>query len=217
MRHVQALTPAKERMPMASTISHRAPPTLPMELLLAVCLIGLVVAARTVPHAPNFSPIVAAALFAGTVFRSRALALVVPIAAMLLSDLVIGFEDWRIRAIVYAALVLPVILSVWGRQFRPIIALLPLAVSSSLLFFAASNFAVWAFSGMYAHDIGGLVQCYVMALPFLQNTVIGDLAWTAALFGSWWLVQLWIPAARRYLPFIPAQAGIQGPQERISP
>ena len=168
-----------------------------MELLLAACLIGLVVAARLVPHAPNFTPIVAAALFAGMVFRSRALALSLPIAAMLLSDLLIGFEDWRMRAVIYAALVLPVILGLWGRQFRPIVALLPLALSSSLLFFVASNFAVWAFSGMYALDLRGLVQCYVLALPFLQNTVIGDVIWTAALFGSWWLVQLWIPAARR--------------------
>jgi hypothetical protein len=181
----------------AMTTSHRAPSALPMEWLLVVCLVGLVVAARTIPHAPNFTPIVAAALFAGTVFRSRLLALTVPIAAMLLSDLVIGFEDWRIRAIIYAALLLPVILGLWGRRFRPIVALLPLAISSSLLFFAASNLAVWAFSGMYAHDFAGLVQCYVLALPFLQNTVIGDVAWTAALFGSWWLVQLWIPAMRR--------------------
>jgi hypothetical protein len=214
---VQALTPAKERMPMASTISHRSAPAMPMELLLALCLIGLVVAARTVPHAPNFTPIVGAALFAGTVFRSRALALGLPVAAMLLSDLVIGFDDWRIRVVIYAALALPVVLGLWGRRFRPIVALLPLALASSLLFFVASNLAVWGFSGMYALDFSGLTQCFVLALPFLHNTVFGDVAWTAALFGSWWLVQLWIPAVRRDLPFIPAQAGIQESQERISP
>ena len=178
------------------TIDNRTHPPA-MEWLLVICLVGLVVAARLIPHAPNFTPIVAAALFAGTVFRSRSLAVALPIAAMLLSDLVIGLEDWRIRAVVYAALVLPVCLGLWGRRFRPIVALLPLAVSSSLLFFAASNFAVWAFSGMYSLDFGGLVHCYVAALPFLQNTVLGDVAWTAALFGSWWLVRYWIPAARQ--------------------
>lgn len=167
------------------------------DLLLVACLVALVVVARLIPHAPNFTPIVGAALFAGMVFRSRSLALIVPIAAMLLSDLILGFEDWRIRAVVYAALVLPVILGIWGQRFRPIAALLPLALSSSLLFFAASNFAVWAFSGMYALDLKGLIQCYVLALPFLQNTVTGDIAWTAALFGSWWLVQRWIPTARQ--------------------
>ena len=181
---------------MAPTMSHR-PHSPATELLLVACLVGLVVAARLIPHAPNFTPVVAAALFAGTVFRSRTLAFVVPIAAMLLSDLLIGFEDWRIRAVVYAALVLPVILGMWGQRFRPIMALPPLALSASLLFFTASNFAVWAFSGMYPLDFGGLVQCYVLALPFLQNTVTGDVVWTAVLFGSWWLVQFWLPPAGR--------------------
>lgn len=175
-------------------IFRRAPSAWPNDLLLVACLVGLVVAARLIPHAPNFTPIVAAALFAGTVFRSRALALTVPIAAMLLSDLLLGFEDWRIRVIVYAALILPVILGMWGRRFRAVVALLPLALASSLLFFAASNFAVWAFSGMYSHDFGGLVHCYVAALPFLQNTMVGDVFWTAALFASWWLAQRWISA-----------------------
>jgi hypothetical protein len=176
------------------TLPHRATPA--MEWLLVACLVGLVVAARLIPHAPNVTPIVAAALFAGTVFRSRALALTVPVAAMLLSDLLIGFGDWRMRLVVYAALILPAALGLWGRRFRGGGFLLPLALTSSLLFFAASNFAVWAFSGMYAHDLSGFVQCYVLALPFLQNTVIGDLAWTAALFGSWWLVTRAGPRAR---------------------
>jgi hypothetical protein len=168
-----------------------------MDWLLAACLICLIVAARLIPHAPNFTPVVAAGLFAGMVFRSRALAVALPVVAMLLSDLILGFEDWRMRAVIYAALILPVALGIWGQRFRPIVALLPLALTSSLLFFVATNFAVWAFSGMYTLDVSGLVRCYVLALPFLQNTVIGDVAWTAALFGSWWLVQLWIPGLRR--------------------
>src|SRR5262249_3823053 len=61
-----------------------------------------------------------------------------------------------------------------------------LVLSSSLLFFATTNFAVWAFSGMYAHDLHGLVLCYVAALPFLWNTVAGDMLWTALLFATWW-------------------------------
>jgi hypothetical protein len=174
-----------ESLPMP--IARRPSPA--TDLLLVLCLVGLVVAARLIPHAPNFTPVVAAALFAGTVLRSRALAFAVPIGAMLLSDIFIGFEDWRIRVIVYAALLIPVALGLWGRHYRALVAIPPLAISSSLLFFAASNLAVWAFSGMYTLDASGLALCFVAALPFLQNTLIGDLAWTAALFGSWWLVQ----------------------------
>jgi Family of unknown function (DUF6580) len=158
------------------------------ELALAMSLVGLDVVARLAPHAPNFTPVAASALFAGAVLRSRALALAVPLAAMLVSDFVIGGYDWRVMGVVYAALALPTLLGRWGRA-RAAIVLVPLALSSSLLFFATTNFAVWALSGMYTHDLAGLVHCYVAALPFLQNTVIGDVFWTTLLFGGWWIAR----------------------------
>jgi len=157
----------------------------PGELSLAMGLVGLDIVARLVPHAPNVTPIAASAVFAGMVLRSRALALAVPLLAMLLSDLVVGAYDWRIMGVVYAALALPALLGRWGRA-RPMVVLAPLVLSSSLLFFATTNFAVWVFSGMYAHDLHGLVHCYVAAVPFLGNTVAGDMLWTTLLFGSWW-------------------------------
>jgi len=157
----------------------------PNELTLAMGLVGFDVIARLAPHAPNFTPVAASALFAGAVLRSRTLALAVPLAAMVISDLVLGWHDWRVMGVVYASLALPALLGMWGRA-QAAIVLLPLALSSSLLFFATTNFAVWAFSGMYAHDLHGLMHCYVAALPFLQNTVIGDMFWTTLLFGAWW-------------------------------
>src|SRR5947209_468531 len=126
----------------------------PGELSLAMSLVGLDIVARVAPHAPNVTPIAASAVFAGMVLRSRALALAVPIAALLLSDLVAGSYDWRIMGVVYAALALPALLARWGRA-RPVVVLAPLVLSSSLLFFATTNLAVWAFSGMYAHDLHG--------------------------------------------------------------
>ena len=165
------------------------------EFWIAIGLVGLDVVARLLPHAPNFTPVAASALFAGAVLRSRALALAVPIAAMLISDLVLGCPDWRIMAVVYAALAAPAVLGRWGRP-RGAIVLAPLAVSSSLLFFASTNFAVWAFSGIYALDLAGLIACYVGALPFLYNTLLGDMFWTALLFGGWWSAKLlFTPAA----------------------
>ena len=65
-------------------------------------------------------------------------------------------------AVVYAAMVLPALLGIAGaaipRRRRVIV---PRALACSLIFFAATNFAVWAFSGMYSLDMAGLVQCYV--------------------------------------------------------
>ncbi len=174
----------------------------PGELSLAMSLVGLDIVARVAPHAPNVTPIAASAVFAGMVLRSRALALAVPIAALLLSDLVAGSYDWRIMSVVYAALALPALLARWARA-RPMVVLAPLVLSSSLLFFATTNFAVWAFSGMYAHDLHGLVHCYVAALPFLWNTVAGDALWATLLFGAWWSAKfLLAPARGGVLPLI---------------
>jgi hypothetical protein len=155
------------------------------ELALVLSLVALDVVVRLAPHAPNFTPVAASALFAGAVLRSRPLALAVPLAAMFVSDLVLGFHDWVVTGVVYAALALPALLGMWARA-RSAVLLAPLALGSSLFFFTSTNFAVWVSSGMYAHDLDGLIRCYVAALPFLQNTVVGDMFWTALLFGGWW-------------------------------
>ena len=68
---------------------------------------------------------------------------------------------------------------------------------SSLLFFVTTNFAIWAFSPLYAPNIAGLSKCYIAALPFLRNMLEGDLFWGLLLFGGYWLVQTLRPAANR--------------------
>lgn len=159
------------------------------DLLLVVFLIGFDAIARIVVHVPNFSPVLASALFAGTALRIRPLALIVPVAAMLLSNLVLGFDDWRIATVVYLSLTLPAMVGILSRRFRVSRMLVPAILSCSLIFFVTTNFAVWAFSGIYTADMAGLIKCYIAALPFLQYTVAGDLVWAAILFGGAWLVQ----------------------------
>ena len=160
-------------------------PVLAAELPLAAGLVELDVVARLLPHAPNFTPIAASAVFAGMILRSRTLALAVPLAAMLVSDLVLGGYDWRVMAVVYAAFTLPALLAMAARRFRTSIVIVPVVLSSSVIFFLTTNFAVWAWSGIYPLTFAGLVRCYVAALPFFQNTLCGDRFWSAALFGGW--------------------------------
>jgi hypothetical protein len=166
----------------------RGPPAV-SELVLAFGLVGLDVAARMLPHAPNFTPIAASALFAGAVL-GRPLALAVPLAAMALSDWVLGFYDWRVMIFVYVGLTMPAAIGLLTCRSHKPTRLLPLAAASSVFFFITSNFAVWMFSGIYARDAAGLVKCYIAALPFFQNTLMGDLFWTAVLFGGFWLARL---------------------------
>ena len=159
------------------------------DLALVVFLIGFVIAARLLLHVPNVSPVAASALFAGMMLRRGSLALIVPLAAMLIGDLFGGLYDWRVMAVVYAALALPALAGLLVRRHRDVRIIVPTMLACSLIFFAATNFAVWAFSGLYSLDTAGLVQCYVAALPFLKYTVAGDLFWVAVLFGGAWLVQ----------------------------
>jgi len=167
-----------------------------MDLGLVAFLVVFDVAARLLPHAPGFMPVAASALFAGRMLPIPALAIVVPLLAMALSGTALAGDDWRISLIVYAAITIPALAGMLSRRY-PGVAVVAAMVPCSLIFFAASNFAVWAFSGMYPLDLSGLTQCYVAALPFLDKTVLGDLFWTAVLFGGAWLVQHGPALARR--------------------
>jgi hypothetical protein len=176
---------------MLSTLPNtfRAWRALRTDLAVVAGLVGLDIAARLLPHAPDFTPVAASALFAASVLRVRALSVVVPLAGMILADAWLGFYDLRIMAAVYGTLALPAC-AAWlsGRWRRPVM-IAPVLVSSSLSFFLVTNFAVWAFSPMYAANAGGLLKCYIAALPFLQNTLSGNLFWGIVLFGGYWLAR----------------------------
>src|SRR5581483_10377105 len=122
------------------------------------------VTARVLPHAAGVWPVAASALFAGRTLRHPGLALVVPLAAIMLSDLALAPDDWRVSLVVYAASVLPAFAGMLARE-RGALAVAAGSVTCSLIFFAATNFAEWAFNGMYPMTLDGLVQCYVAALP----------------------------------------------------
>lgn len=170
-----------------------------MDVLLVAFLIGFDVAARLLPHAPGFMPIAASGLFAARFLRLPALAVIVPLAAMALSGAALGPDDWRVSLVIFAALTLPALAGMATRRWRGAAPILATMISCSLAFFLLSNLAVWAFSGMYPPSLQGLTQCYVAALPFLDKTVMGDLFWTAVLFGGAWLVQHGPALARKAL------------------
>ncbi len=176
---------------MLSTSLSRArrSPALWTDLLMIGLLVGLDVAARLLPHAPDFTPVTATALFAATLLRVRALAVLVPIAGMMVGDAMLGFYDWRVMAVVYGTLALPACAACLSNRLRRPLLIVPMLLSSSLIFFLVTNFTVWAFSPLYAANAAGLVKCYVAGLPFLRNMAEGDLFWGLVLFGGYWLLQ----------------------------
>ena len=129
--------------------------------------------------------------------RIPALALIVPLAATALSNIALANDDWRVTLVVYVAISVPALAGMLTRRWRGPLPIVAAMMSCSLIFFATTNFAVWAFNGMYPMNFQGLAQCYLAAVPFLDKTVMGDLFWTAVLFGGAWAVHNLPALARR--------------------
>jgi hypothetical protein len=160
-----------------------------------VCsLIVLAALSRLLPHPPNVAPITALALFGGA-YLGRRWTFVVPIAAMLVSDLFLGFSG--ISPWVYASFAA---IAVIGLRLQGNTGIAPVAVASlagSTLFFIVTNFGVWLGSVQaYPHTIAGLAACYTAALPFYRNTVLGDAGYAAVLFGLYHLAGYALPSLR---------------------
>lgn len=151
---------------------------------MAYVLIIAAVLLRLVPHEPNFAPIAAMALFGG-VYLSKKWAITIPLVAMFISDLFIGFYSWQIMVSVYASFALIGAIGLWVRKNKNATKVIGATLSGSIIFFIVTNFAVWAFSGMYAHSLQGLASCYIAAIPFFKNTLMGDFFYVGALFGSY--------------------------------
>ncbi len=142
---------------------------------------------RLIPHWPNFTPIAAIALFGGTFLKRKDLAFLVPVAAMLLSDLVIGFHSTMLP--VYISFIAIVAFGLLLQRRLTVVNTLTASLAASVLFYLVTNFASWT-SGLmpYPMNIGGLMQSYIAGLPFLFNGVLGDLFYTSVLFGAVYLV-----------------------------
>lgn len=161
-------------------------------------ILGIVLFAalmRLVPHYPNFTPIGALALFAGAHFTNRWLALSIPIAALLFSDLLLGFHDMMVP--VYISFVLVVLIGGLLRNNVKIVSVGGGAIAGSLVFFVLTNLAVWLSGTMYPTTVQGLVQCYVAAIPFFHMTLLGDLFYSGVLFWGFYLIQQYYPALKR--------------------
>lgn len=154
-----------------------------MEPLIASILVAAAALSRLLPHPPNFAPVAAAALFAGAVLPRR-WSLVVPFGAMLLSDALIGFYQLPVMLSVYSSFLLVVLLGSWAaRQKKRAESVVLASLSGSVIFFLVTNFAVWAWGGLYPRTAAGLLASYTMAVPFFRNTLAGDLFYTAVIFG----------------------------------
>ena len=147
-----------------------------------IWIVGIVILLaifRFVPHPPNATPIAAMALFAGAFFSNRIWAYMVPIAAMVISDLFIGFHSTA--CYVYVGILITVLI---GSQLKCISVLTvgARAIIASIAFFLITNFGAWLHHHMYTQNFSGLLQAYVAGLPFLRNALIANLLFSYLAF-----------------------------------
>lgn len=139
-------------------------------------------AARLIPHPPNFSPIAAMALFGGATFASKRAAFLVPLLAVFLSNVVLGFQT--ITPVVYGGFALITCLGFWVRRRQTAWRLAGASVAAAVLFFVVTNLGVWMLGDWYPRTWSGLAECYIAAIPFFRNTLLSNLFYSAVLFGG---------------------------------
>ena len=150
-------------------------------------LIAIGAISRVIPHPANFAPIAAMAIFGG-VYLNKRQALTLPILAMIFSDFFLGFDSVPMRLSVYGSFLLTVLIGFWIKNHKNSKNIIFASLFSSVLFFVITNFSVWAFGSMYPRSISGLMECYLMAIPFFRNTILGDLTYIGVFFGSYELL-----------------------------
>ena len=156
---------------------------------------------RLLPHWPNFTPIAAMALFAGTYFDRKQYAFAIPIAAMFISDLVIGLH--ANMPAVYLSFTITVLIGMAIRKKINVGSVLLASFSSAVIFFLITNFASWVASPFYPQTAAGLAECYIAGLMFFSDTtnglsffmndLLGTTFFSAAFYGAFYLVQMRFP------------------------
>jgi len=162
-----------------------------MKIIITFLFISVILAlGRIIPHPPNFTPILATAIYTPYMVNDKWIAVLIPLSAMFIADIIIGFHLYMLW--VYGAIGLSTLISNWSMRFnKKYIQLGVMAILSSILFFIITNFAVWIIWDYYPKTIDGLIICYIKAIPFFQNTLLGTMIYTA-------LITITIQKGRKY-------------------
>lgn len=162
-----------------------------MRSMLIIGMVALAIISRFFPVLPNFSPLMAVALFSGSYIANKKMAYLIPLSIMFLTDIFLGMHESMIA--VYACFAFMVFM---GKNFldSPSVGrIFGASIVSSIVFFIVTNFSVWAFSGYYTRDFAGLTLCYELAIPFFKNTLAATLAFSTVLFGGIALAERFVP------------------------
>lgn len=155
----------------------------------------------------NFSPIAAVALFSGALFGRRYIAFIFPLVVQFVSDILVNtyvynmpnpfeyFFKWE-ALFVYPCYIAITLLGTWVGTNGKFVRVPVGALASTALFFVVTNFGAWLSEPMYTKDLAGLVSSYTLALPFIKNSLIGDVVFSAFFFGAFYVAQRFTVTAK---------------------
>ena len=158
--------------------------------LLAALLITVSVIGRIIPHPWNMTPVIGATIFAGVTLGKR-WALAIPLVSMFVSDMVIGFYNWKFMAVVYGAMLVIGLASYFTKNKKGTTVFLSRPLAASVFFFLTTNAAVCFFGTMYPHTGAGLLASYISGLPFFGHDLLGNLLYVSVFFGVYEFAKNW--------------------------
>lgn len=157
--------------------------------IITLTVIGII--SRLVPHLPNMTPVGATALFSSARFGIKK-GMIILLLTMLITDALIGLHPFMWAT--YGSFMITIVIGWWVQKKYSLSRFLTGTLVSSVVFFIITNFAVWLVplpSGMYEKSIAGLIHCYIMALPFFRNSLIGDFFYGLIFYYGYELVYYW--------------------------
>ena len=137
-------------------------------VLTSISIFSALAMSRFISHPPNFTSLIALSFYVPVLLGIKFLpALLISFA---ITDLIIGYHTgthWTWGSVL--------IIGLMAKYFSKNINFrLTGALIGATIFFLITNFGVWT-SGMYGFTINGLINCYILAIPFFTYSLISTL------------------------------------------
>ena len=173
--------------------------------IIVLALILLVASTRLMTFLPNFSPLTAICLFGAAYFAKKWQMIIIPLLCVWISDVLVNniiYKEYFTSFTLFykgfywqylGYIIIALLGSIGLKKVTPL-RVLGMGLGSTIFFFLFSNFGVWVSSTMYAKTLEGLLQCYLAGIPFVKGALIGDLGFSALLFGTFALAEQKLPA-----------------------
>jgi hypothetical protein len=178
-----------------------------LKFFTVLAFILIAAASRFLPF-HNFTALGAISLFGAAHFNKKWFTLIITLVAAWVTDLFVNNVlyaslfptfTWFYKGFYwqYISYVLIAVVGFFLLKKVSVQSVLTGALASTAIFFLVSNFGVWASAtSSYPKNFTGLMECYTAAIPYVRGTILGDLMYSAILFGSFAFAQMQVPALR---------------------